>query len=277
MEKQIQKEGTTMKLILCGKGGCGKSTIATLLARSYAADGKQVLVVDSDESNFGLHRQLGLDLPEDFTHYFGHKKGIYADGAADVFEGGWHLSDLPADYCSVDGNIRLMAIGKIHDAGEGCACAMGSLNRIFLEHLVLDDDEVCIVDTEAGVEHFGRGVDKFADAILMVADPSYESIMLTDKITEMAGTFEKPVYIVLNKVDADQEAMMRETIKNSDKIIAALPADKGILSAGLKGDALNVELPQVEAIHLQNNGKDLIIMFALRKESGHFCARSSAG
>ena len=228
-----------MKLILCGKGGCGKSTIATLLARSYAADGKQVLVVDSDESNFGLHRQLGLELPEDFTHYFGHKKGIYADGAADVFEGGWHLSDIPAEYSSVDGNIRLMAIGKIHDAGEGCACAMGSL---------LDDDEVCIVDTEAGVEHFGRGVDKFADAILMVADPSYESIMLTDKITEMAESFGKPVYIVLNKVDADQEAVMRETIRNSDKIIAALPADKGILAAGLKGEALTAKLPEVDAI-----------------------------
>ena len=237
-----------MKLILCGKGGCGKSTLATLLARSYAADGKQVLVVDSDESNFGLHRQLGLPLPEDFTHYFGHKKGIYADGAADVFEGGWHLSDLPEDYCSVDGNIRLMAIGKIHDAGEGCACAMGSLNRIFLEHLALDENEVCIVDTEAGVEHFGRGVDKFADAIVMVADPSYESIRLTDKITEMAEDFEKPVYIVLNKVDDDQEAMMRESIKNRDKIIAALPADKAILSAGLKGDALTVDLPEVETV-----------------------------
>lgn len=237
-----------MKLILCGKGGCGKSTIATLLARSYAADGKQVLVVDSDESNFGLHRQLGLELPEDFTHYFGHKKGIYADGAADVFEGGWHLSDIPAEYSSVDGNIRLMAIGKIHDAGEGCACAMGSLNRIFLEHLVLEEGDVCIVDTEAGVEHFGRGVDKFADAILMVADPSYESIMLTDKISDMAKTFGKPVYIVLNKVDADQEAMMRETIKNSDKIIAALPADKGILAAGLKGEALTAKLPEVDAI-----------------------------
>ncbi|MBQ1549291.1 MAG: ATP-binding protein, partial [Clostridia bacterium] len=156
--------------------------------------------------------------------------------------------DIPAEYSSVDGNIRLMAIGKIHDAGEGCACAMGSLNRIFLEHLVLEEGDVCIVDTEAGVEHFGRGVDKFADAILMVADPSYESIMLTDKITEMAETFGKPVYIVLNKVDADQEAMMRETIKNSDKIIAALPADKGILAAGLKGEALTAELPEVDAI-----------------------------
>lgn len=237
-----------MKLILCGKGGCGKSTIATLLARSYAAEGKQVLVVDSDESNFGLHRQLGLELPEDFTHYFGHKKGIYADGAADVFEGGWHLSDIPEDYSSKEGNIRLIAIGKIHDAGEGCACAMGSLSRIFLEHLVLNDNDVCIVDTEAGVEHFGRGVDKFSDAILMVADPSYESIMLTEKISAMAKDFDKPVYIVLNKVDAEQEAMMRETIGNSDKIIAALPADKGILSAGLKGEALTADLPEVDAI-----------------------------
>ena len=237
-----------MKLILCGKGGCGKSTLATLLARSYAAEGRQVLVVDSDESNFGLHRQLGLPLPEDFTHYFGHKKGIYADGAADVFEGGWHLTDIPEEYSSKDGNICLMAIGKIHDAGEGCACAMGSLNRIFLEHLVLDEGDVCIVDTEAGVEHFGRGVDQFADAILMVADPSYESIMLTDKITEMAESFGKPVYIVLNRVDADQEAMMRETIQNADKIIAALPSDKAILAAGLKGEPLTADLPEVEAI-----------------------------
>ena len=35
--------------------------------------GKTVLVVNSDESNFGLHRQLGLELPRDFTEYFGGK------------------------------------------------------------------------------------------------------------------------------------------------------------------------------------------------------------
>lgn len=237
-----------MKLILCGKGGCGKSTISALLASAYEARGYQVLVIDSDESNFGLHKQLGLELPEDFTHYFGHKKGIFADGAADVFEPGWHLSDIPADYQSADGGVRLMAIGKIADAGEGCACPMGALTKTLLEHLVLGEKEVVIVDTEAGVEHFGRGVDRFADAILMVADPSYESIRLAGKISDMGKTFGKPVYIVLNKVDARQREMMEEAIQNRDSIIAALPPDSEILMAGLKGEKLTKSLPEIEEI-----------------------------
>ena len=62
-----------MKITVCGKGGCGKSTVTTLLAKELARMGKKVLVVDSDESNFGLHRQLGVELPRDFTEYFGGK------------------------------------------------------------------------------------------------------------------------------------------------------------------------------------------------------------
>ena len=58
---------------VCGKGGCGKSTVTTLLAKELARMEKKVLVVDSDESNFGLHRQLGVELPRDFTEYFGGK------------------------------------------------------------------------------------------------------------------------------------------------------------------------------------------------------------
>ena len=49
-----------MKILICGKGGSGKSTIASLLAKSMAEKGHNVLVIDSDESNFGLHRQLGM-------------------------------------------------------------------------------------------------------------------------------------------------------------------------------------------------------------------------
>ena len=232
-----------MKMILCGKGGCGKSTISALLARACVQRGMNVLVVDADESNFGLHKQLGLPLPKDFTLFFGFKKGIFQDGAEDVFADGWTFEDLPQEYVSRDGNVRLMAMGKIALAGEGCACPMGALTKTFLEHLKLGDNDIVIVDTEAGVEHFGRGVDRFADAILMVADPSYESIQLAGKITEMGESFGKPVYLILNKTDEQQREMMLEALPPKTKVIAALPMDREILMSGLRGEALT-SVPQ---------------------------------
>ncbi len=240
-----------MKLILCGKGGCGKSTISALLARACERHGMNVLVVDADESNFGLHKQLGLPIPKDFTLFFGFKKGIFQEGAEDVFADGWTFDDLPVEYVSCDGNVRLMAMGKIAQAGEGCACPMGVLTKTFLEHLKLEENDIVIVDTEAGVEHFGRGVDRFADAILMVADPSYESVQLAGKIIAMGESFGKPVYLVLNKTDEQQREMMADALPPSARIIASIPMDREILMAGLRGDALNVVPQQIEEI-LQN-------------------------
>ena len=62
-----------MKKPVCDKGSSGKSTVTTLLAKELARMGKKVLVVDSDESNFGLHRQLGVELPREFKEYLGGK------------------------------------------------------------------------------------------------------------------------------------------------------------------------------------------------------------
>jgi len=57
-----------MKLIVCGKGGSGKSVISALLAKDLAKRGYKVLVIDNDESNFGLHHLLGMEIPEDLSH-----------------------------------------------------------------------------------------------------------------------------------------------------------------------------------------------------------------
>ncbi|NLU45450.1 MAG: P-loop NTPase, partial [Euryarchaeota archaeon] len=50
-----------MKIIVSGKGGSGKSTVSSLLALDLVRRGRRVLVVDADESNFGLEALLGLD------------------------------------------------------------------------------------------------------------------------------------------------------------------------------------------------------------------------
>ncbi len=239
-----------MKIILCGKGGCGKSTVATLLARAYQREAKNVLVIDSDESNYGLHRQLGFNLPEDFTHYFGGKKGAYRvmDEKGRVFDRRWHFSDIPEKFMTGEENLHLMAIGKIAEAEEGCACGIGFTGKMFLDNLETDDGDVVITDTEAGVEHFGRGLDRCADVILMVIDPSYESIHLSEKIHDMGNSLDKPVFFVINKADGEQAAMVREAIRYKDAVIAEIPAQNAIMMAGLKGDPLSCESPGVSEI-----------------------------
>ena len=64
-----------MRIAVCGKGGSGKSTISALLAKEMAKT-KNVLVLDIDESNYGLHSQLGMAAPRDLMEYFGGKKGF---------------------------------------------------------------------------------------------------------------------------------------------------------------------------------------------------------
>jgi len=64
-----------MKIAVCGKGGSGKSTISALLAKEMAKT-KNVLVLDTDESNYGLHSQLGMAAPKDLMEYFGGKTGF---------------------------------------------------------------------------------------------------------------------------------------------------------------------------------------------------------
>ncbi|MCW4018482.1 MAG: adenylyl-sulfate kinase [Candidatus Bathyarchaeota archaeon] len=43
-----------MKVLICGKDGSGKSTIASLSAKRLQTKGYRILVVDADKSNYGL-------------------------------------------------------------------------------------------------------------------------------------------------------------------------------------------------------------------------------
>jgi len=43
-----------MKIAVTGKGGVGKTTLAAVLCRLYAAEGKKILAVDADpDANLG--------------------------------------------------------------------------------------------------------------------------------------------------------------------------------------------------------------------------------
>ena len=107
--------------------------------------------------------------------------------------------------------------------------------------MTLSQDEIALLDTEAGVEHFGRGVDNSVDQILMVVVPSFESLELTQKIYDLGQSIGKPVHFVLNKVNDQDLPTMQKLVCDPDKILAVLPSDPEISESGLLGRELTME------------------------------------
>ncbi|MGD6805378.1 MAG: P-loop NTPase [Candidatus Bathyarchaeia archaeon] len=244
-----------MKILICGKGGSGKSTVASLLAKNLQTKGYRILVVDTDESNYGLSAQLGLNDPKELMDQIGGKKAVgqkmmaaFSKGEkTSIFDEHWHIDDIPSECVSKKGNLNLLQIGKVKHFGEGCACPMGGLSRSFLQNLQLDPKDIAIVDTEAGVEHLGRGIAGNVDVVLAVLDPSYESIKLSKKISEMAKEGGKTTYYILNKMNANSAKKMATKVGKT-QVIGVMPFNETIQEKGLTGESLELEIPCINSI-----------------------------
>jgi CO dehydrogenase maturation factor len=233
-----------IKISVCGKGGSGKSTLVGLMANAAQARGLTTLVVDSDDSNSGLFRMLGFNKPTiPLMALVGGKEGIREkmNQSSVLSETNITLEQIPYGYINEKNGLKLISIGKIHQALEGCACPMGVLSREFLKKLRLGKDEIVIVDMEAGIEHFGRGIDNSIDAVLVVVEPSYESIALAGKIKELASGINKKLWAVVNKISSQNliDEIEAKLKKSGIETIGVISYDESLFLSGLKGDMLN--------------------------------------
>ncbi len=230
-----------MKISVCGKGGSGKSTIVALLANEARARGYHVLVVDSDESNSGLFRMLGFNHPPvPLMELVGGKKGLRQKMAQTnvLSESQIVTAQIPEPHLLQSDGLMMVSIGKILQSLEGCACPMGVLSREFLKKLTLQEDELVIVDMEAGVEHFGRGVDTSIDSVLIVVEPPLESVNVGQKIYDLAsGIGIKNVWAITNKVPSEDIAtrLKAELEERHIEVVGCMHFDAGIFNSSMDG------------------------------------------
>jgi len=244
-----------MKIAICGKGGSGKSTVTALLAKAMLAKGLRVVVIDSDESNSGLHRLLGFEsppaplldmvggrqevknaLPKTGPPLPGQQTGIITHERIRV-------DDIPGPHVVGSDGLQLVSVGKILHALEGCACPMGVLSREFLRKLDLDGEQIAIVDMEAGLEHFGRGIEAAADEVLTVVDPSFESIQLAVRVRVMAsdvGIGNPKAIVNRAPTDAIARKLSGELAERGIDVIGVIPYDQDIFDAGLDGSVVQL-------------------------------------
>lgn len=236
------RKGPSQKIAICGKGGTGKSTIVALMASAFLELGYFVWVMDTDESNAGLHRMFGFNQQSRPLMALLERcaPGKTKPRANWFTQREILLQDIPGEYILGRDNLRFLMAGKITDPFQGCACSMSDLARDLVRKSVLKEKEVMLIDTEAGVESFGRGVERGVDTVLIAVEPSVESIALAEKIRYMAEAIGvNRVRVILNKVPSEkvEKRIIEEVEEKKIKVIGSLYLDSQISDASLEGKA----------------------------------------
>ena len=212
-----------MKVAITGKGGVGKTTLSSTLARLYADEGRTVLAADVDpDANLGL--ALGLSQEEvDAIIPISKMRTLVeertgANEANKFFKLNPYVADIPEKFAKEINGVKLLVMGTVDLGGSGCVCPEHVMLKAILSSLTYRKNDVVIMDMEAGLEHLGRGTAANMDQFIVVIEPGARSVQTYRNVKRLADDLGvKRVRVVANKVrDEQDEAFVRENIPEED-------------------------------------------------------------
>lgn len=232
-----------LKLALSGKGGVGKTTLSSLLARIYAAKGHHVLAIDANpDANFGA--ALGMPIEEiqkitpiaEMSELIEERTGAKPGTSAPFFKLNPKVDDIPDRFSVERDGVRLLMLGTVDTGGMGCICPESTLLKALLSHLILRRNDTVILDMDAGVEHLARGTVRAVDAFIVVVEPGQRSIQTAHSVKKLAADLGvKKTYVVGNKiVGPGDEAFIKENLPDFE-VLGFLSADPQVREADFKG------------------------------------------
>lgn len=227
-------------IALSGKGGTGKTTVSSLLIRSFISRGETpILAVDADP-NANLHEALGLNVRETMG-------SMREEAFSRTIPPGMNRHDYVRyrfrQALAESEGFDLIAMGR--PEGSGCYCfandllseCMGELERDY--HFVL-------IDTEAGMEHIARGTIGKPDLLLIVSDPGARGLRTIARIREIAtqlGLDNEKIQVVFNRFRGGTALVDIGT----EQPIAVIPEDPAIERADLAATPVSLIPPESPA------------------------------
>lgn len=237
-----------MRIGLCGKGGSGKTTISSSLAKRAAQRNINTWFIDCDvnqagSERFGVKKDL---VPVLSDHLLSLKQYLRGDSPLIESVEEMHKTTPPGkgsrllrmserldliDSVSheVRQNLRLFRSGTVDQEGSGHRCHhynVGSV-ELLLTHSLDKDNDLLIIDMTAGIDVFSSPLFCYLDLIIVLVNPSVYSLdVLTDFRALNSHEFGSEFGVILNRFDKDQNASPWRELLDGYKVITTIGEQK---------------------------------------------------
>ena len=218
-----------MRITFLGKGGSGKTTLATSFIKYLEKKGKKVLAIDAD---INVNLGAALNMPE---KYLGD---IFDDVCKDLENNSKKplIGSSPATreskfirkglndpflkkYATYNQKgTALLTVGTYTDNKIGYACYHSKLgSAVFIYNRLLDDKDLYVVtDATAGIDSVGTSMFNVSDLNLFVVEPTKKSIDVYKEFKNIVSNYGIDTYVVANKIrnESDIEYIKKNIDEN---------------------------------------------------------------
>lgn len=216
IKNKTNKSGDfNFRVVVTGKGGVGKTTTSAILSHLFAKDGYRVLAVDEDPQ-MNLPYAIGIDdktvkkivpLSRNLDYIEaktgarpGTSWGLFLNLTPDITDVVDKFGIKAAD------NINILVMGTVVQAATGCLCPENALLDAVMRYISLRKKEMIIMNTQAGVEHFGRALAKGFKHCVVVTDYTFNAMDVAKHTAKLAKQIGIPnIYLLVNKIRKEQD------------------------------------------------------------------------
>ena len=232
----------SFNIAVAGKGGSGKTSLASLVIR-YLKNSSTgpILAVDAD-ANANLGESLGLTVRQTvgqmLDEFQGDKINIPAGMTKELYLD-FKLNEILVESPRID----LLTMGR----GEGpeCYCYPNVILKKFADTLA-DNYAYMVMDNEAGMEHLSRRTTQDVDALLLVSNHSVKGIRTIGRIIELVSSLKltvKKLLPVISIAPDELDPLVKEELdRQGIELAAVIPEDEVVYRYDLELRPL-LELP----------------------------------
>lgn len=233
----------SFQIAMAGKGGTGKTTVATLVIRYLVEHGlKPVLAVDAD-ANANLNEMLGLKVHKVVGDAREEMKTKVPVG---MTKETYMEMKVQEALVEADG-FDLIVMGR--PEGPGCYCYANTLLCKYLDILQKNYPYV-VVDNEAGLEHISRLNQQDVDLMLVVTDPTRRGLLTVERVRDLTRELKITVRqfkVVVNRCHGELDSQLRDYLMDRGLDLAGvIPADENVARFDVQGRPM-LELPHDSA------------------------------